>query len=197
MSIIKANRWETTSGVLRSTILQTVTVMSNTNYTYTMSDIGGAGSSYGDSEAGVDISPLSITITPQFANSKILITYNTLWGISGGNYVVIRVKRGIAPSGPSYNSSAAWMNTMNGFPGTNTFRGTASITGYSGSHSPVNNTFCIVDTPNTTAAITYLPNVKGEADNSATFYLNRIHYNNNDYGMTSGISTVTAMEIAQ
>jgi hypothetical protein len=61
----------------------------------------------------------------------------------------------------------------------------------------MNCTFQVLDSPNTTSAVTYLPNVKGEADSSSTFYLNRIHYNNNDYGQTTGVSTVTAMEIAQ
>jgi hypothetical protein len=196
MSIIKANKWQSTNGTVRSTVLQTVTVNVNQNFSYIMSDVGTVGSTNNaDGDAGVDISPLSITITPQFANSRILIIYYTMWGITGGNYASIRIKRGIAPSAPSLPGSASWMNQLNGL-GTQAVRGAASITGIA-THAPMNCTFQVLDSPNTTSAVTYIPNVKGEADSSSTFYLNRIHYNNNDYGQTTAVSTVTAMEIAQ
>jgi hypothetical protein len=197
MSVIRANRWENNSGVLRSTVLQTVNVSVNQNFSYTISDIGSVGASANaDSDAGVDISPLSITITPTLSTSRILIIYYTFWGVGPGNYIGVRIKRGIFPAIPPLPGASAWANTLNGL-GTQAVRGTASITNVSGQHNPQYCNFQLIDTPNTTSPVTYLFNIKGEADQSTTVYLNRVWYNNNDYGQTSGISTVTAMEIAQ
>jgi hypothetical protein len=198
MSIIKANRWESTGGVLRSTILQTVTVNVNQNFTYVGKDTGVVGSTNnGDGDAGVDISPLSITITPTLASSRIIVVYYTVFGLAGAVYGTVRVKRGISPSSPSLPGSSSWMNQLN-TAGSQWNRGTIPLTSKLDSHMLNIHTFQIIDNPNTTSAVTYLPNVLLEADSgSTTFYLNRCHYPNNDYGTTTGISTVTAMEIAQ
>lgn len=97
MSTVKANYWQNTSGVLRTTVLQTQIVSSGTRTTTTHS--------------GGFVEPSTsyrVTITPQFANSMILVKYYVpLNQVSAANILtVLRAFRSVAGV-KNYNLTSA------------------------------------------------------------------------------------------
>jgi len=149
---------------------------------------GGSGISNGNS--GVTpyaVTGLSVSITPKFSSSNILLfadifmgssdfqNYNFYWSIyrniNGTGFNAIGV-------GNDSNASQFVMGGQNFYPnGPNPFAGGTSKN--------------YLDSPNTTSGITYQIYV-GAADSNATLYVNR----KGSGSGVCGVSTITAMEIA-
>ena len=135
----------------------------------------------------VDITGMSVTITPKFATSKILIRTNLNWGGVTNIYAGIRLLRGSTVI--SHNSSASGSQTAAaiGCGGDNdNFQYKLEHTGLE-----------FLDSPATTSAITYKlqqQSVGGPGTN--TWYLNRPHNADNAAYIVHGTSGMTVMEIS-
>ena len=131
---------------------------------------------------------LSCTITPTNSNSKILVQVMVMGWAQGGKYdAVWGVRRAISGGSSTdigYGADGLRQGTM--YCETDT-------TQYYQMHC---HQFWYVDTPNTTAAITYTPIVRnGYTGGSGTFYYNRDfgYYNYQSYRV--GGSRITVMEV--
>ena len=117
-----------------------------------------------DSSIGRYITPLDITITPKFSNSKIMLH----WVINAEAHhdQVIRIYRFIS----SGASSLIGFNSNN----QGVHSGAAPIL-YDTDHNSTLNTHTVawVDTPNTTSAVTYRIFTRPSNNGSNWFYLNR------------------------
>ena len=141
--------------------------------------------SYGANSGGRYVTPLDVTITPKFSNSKIFVQ----WVINfEAHYdMVFRVYRGSTLIG--YNTSIA-NNRWNG----------VSVPDYDNDQgsTPGQSTISWIDSPNTTSAVTYRVYVQSSRTQSHPFYLNRT-YASSDTGQEGYERTVSyksAMEIA-
>jgi hypothetical protein len=134
--------------------------------------------------AGRFITPLDITITPKFSNSKIMLH----WVINSEaqHNQVFRVYRGSTLIGYNTNNSGRWS-------------GAAPVL-YDVDNSSTLNTHTIVwmDTPNTTSAVTYRVYCERSGATNHTFMLNRT-VNGASTGQDNyeiAVSYKSAMEIA-
>ena len=126
----------------------------------------------------VDITGLSVAITPVATSSKILVLWH-IAGSSGNNNTGMTRYRAFRGSTAISVGSGQGSRTVI----TGTFRDTYNNQGIGTEDGH------IVDSPNTTSAVTYKIGTQGPA------YINRSLYNeNNDNGKTSA-STITVMEI--
>tara|TARA_R100001509_G_scaffold88700_1_gene50772 strand:+ start:150 stop:656 length:507 start_codon:yes stop_codon:yes gene_type:complete len=126
----------------------------------------------------VDISGLSLSITPKFNTSKILINVNVF--ISYPYDGMLRLLRG---STRIPNNTEGSTENNRGF----SFVRQGSLgEGYMYS-------FTHLDTPATTSATTYQVQGRNNGDSTNTFYVNRLGDGTN----YSACSSITAMEIAQ
>jgi hypothetical protein len=132
----------------------------------------------------VDVTGLSLNITPKFSSSKILVTGNISLGSSTvDRYSVFgRIIRGITPVGIADADGSRDRGTfsyqMGGFEG------------------PMSQGFSFFDTPATTSETTYTAQIKAEAPQTA--YINRgLEADGNSTITPRVISSITLMEIAQ
>ena len=126
----------------------------------------------------VDITGLSLSITPSSASNKILVFANIFSNSINGTIINFQLVR---------NSTAIAIGTDS-----RTYIGTVSnfISSTTDENSTLTNSFNFYDSPSTTSSTTYKVQVKNNTANAATFINNRPA---NDY---SFVSTITAMEIA-
>ena len=121
----------------------------------------------------VDITGLSVAITPSSTASKILVTVSFLSGATGGNsprFNLVRNSTNIAqPSGGSTPSTLHLNTTTN--------------------NQPRVGSIVFLDSPSTTSAITY--KLQGRTDGNS-FVINR----RGDNADNTSISTITVLEIA-
>ena len=187
--------WQT---VTTGQILQVQTVTYREYQSYTMNN-SGIITNNGTDMAGFDATVLDLTITPASTNSRILLLCNISSGSIGNNYGVMRLKRGINGATPSlYTQNTGAMSATANLNGAQHQIGTHGVTVLnSEQHRLTKVDTVFVDEPSTTDEVVYRFNFLIETDGSSnTWYLNRVYYQNNDYGSTSAISTVTALEIA-
>ena len=120
----------------------------------------------------VDVSGLSVSITPASTSNKVLV-FVTLGGTANSTNTVLLnlVRDSTALAQPDSGSNPA---SMNNFPG--------------GSSSHMGGSLIVLDTPSTTSSTTY--KIQFRVD-SGTGFLNR-HTGNTNY---NSVSTITAMEI--
>ena len=171
MSTLKFNRWQSTDGVTRNAVLQ---VVSNTIDTYQQIT----------SVSFVD-TPLTLSITPTSATSKILVLINMNYYVkrdSTSNLIAVRLKRDSTTIYAPYTTNA----TGNFGSGGSSAAGITSITTYD--LMPIQ----YLDAPATTNQVTYtLQGCLYVNTGSASLNIN--------FSSTTGsqTSTVTLMEIAQ
>jgi hypothetical protein len=171
MSIIKANKWQTVSGLPVSNIVQLVQVDYNTYQTFSAS--AGAFSNTG----------LTAAITPRFATSKILVFCSAQMGHAGGTVCRGRVIR----TGPAtvYSTFATASES------------TASTTTHynpvTTSYMSANSTIQFFDSPASTSTCTYTLQIANNTSSTA-IYLNGYNAYTTSWG---GTSHLTLMEIAQ
>jgi hypothetical protein len=116
----------------------------------------------------VDITGLSVTITPSSATSKILVTYTVSGGTGALNPVYINIVRNSTTIGAGAGGNSVIVSPSTDVPAT------------------VSNSF--IDSPGTTSATVYKLQC---ATISATFFLNR----RNATDTYNGSSVITVMEI--
>jgi hypothetical protein len=165
-------------------------------------------SNYGDNIAGYDVTALDASITPAYNSSKILVQISIVLGIKADAYGAFRLKRGTNGATPTLNGDANWSagdTSANWHVERSTTTGVASNSGgqpfqqfSSGGHTPTIINFQYLDSPATTQAVVYRPNlaIMSNATNKAA-YINRTYYgvSGGNYASTSGISSVILMEI--
>jgi hypothetical protein len=171
-STMRFDKWENTIGQPYGTVLQVVQVVKTDVFTTT-------------STSYVDVTGLSLAITPKFANSKILVTGNISLGSSTvDRYSVFgRMTRngsavGIADTSAESRDRGTFSYQMGGFEG------------------PMSQGFSFFDTPATTSATTYTAQIRAESPMTA--YINRGLEADGNSGITPRvISSITLTEIAQ
>jgi len=136
-------------------------------------------------QAGIDITGMSLNITPSSASNKILIIVQC--AITGTNAAmgvkVLRDSTQIA-LGDASGSDKLRVGII----------GMYGNSGANNTYSNGSNHLNFLDSPNTTSAVTYKLQATGYV---GTFYINRTIYDvDNAYAMRN-ISTLTLMEIAQ
>ena len=135
------------------------------------------------SSSAVDITGLSVTITPTSASSKILIMTDINYGgdanVYGAFFVVRNSTNVVVGTYPTGNQIAA---TFGGGVPSDTYKI------YSGSHT-------YLDSPNLTSAITYKVQA-ATTYNSLTLTVNAPYQTNDASYIIGGTSTITVMEIA-
>lgn len=143
-----------------------------------------------NSSGSFDISGLSVSITPNASDSKILVLSNVCGHVHNGMGGSFQIKRTISGSSTTLSLGDASSNrSRSSFSGhlyTGDGGGAAQIM-MSASAS-------ILDTPSTTSAITY--QVVMISIGSSLYCVNRTEgdYDSNDN--TRGVSTITVMEVA-
>jgi hypothetical protein len=144
-----------------------------------------------------DISGLSVTITPKFANSKILVSYDVSMG--GKGRVYLRVKR-VQGSSTSYfwsdQGSGGWNQSPGGGASTSTYSGSntdAEVNGYP---------FKRLDNAGGSGSITYT--VQGWSNHSVYYVtINRGYVDTSSAGhggmgyWARCVSSITAQEVCQ
>ncbi len=134
-----------------------------------------------NSTTGVDITGLSATIMPKFANSKIMVTSNVVLGGDTGANVYVRLLRGSTLIGAG-NANGSKIQSSGLF---------RSPDGY----ATANVAFSYLDSPATTSELTY--KIQGLSNVNINWWVNRNHLfqDNSNTPLTS--STISLMEVAQ
>ena len=131
------------------------------------------------STSKVDITGMSVSITPKFATSKILVIASINYGGLDYNYYCDLLRGSTVLNAPSSGVNPC----------------TVSLTGITTSgYAPIySSNISFLDSPTTTSATTYKLQIACQT--SGTFYLNRSARNGAADSVCS--STITVMEIAQ
>ena len=124
----------------------------------------------------VDVTGLSLSITPSSSSNKVFIIGNIQTNEMAGEILTIQLVRGSTEIAKGTDSK--------------TFVGTVANynAGTSDNHALLNNSFSFLDSPSTTSATTYKIQVK--CNGGGNLYVNNRLNNDASY-----ISTITAMEI--
>ena len=135
----------------------------------------------------VDIG-LSVAITPSSASSKVLVSYRVCTSVVVGGYscalILVRGSTNIALGDTEGNRTRVTTFAQSS---------SASAAGYVVYYQTAD----FLDSPNTTSATTYKLTARGWNTSAGSFYINRSEQDGNTANFTRGISTITAMEIAQ
>ena len=189
-------------------ILQTVQTLYRDIVSFT-AEPAGTMTNYGDSRTGYDATVLDSTITPSATSSKILIMTSILVGLSTSSYSTLKLKRGIDGSTPSFDGSASgwaagdtpanWHNDRSSTPGAGTNAGAQCF--YANStpgYDPVVINWYYLDSPAVAdVPVVYRFNLSiNSGAASKTGFINMTAYNANDFGASSGISTIILQEIS-
>jgi len=129
----------------------------------------------------IDVTGLSISITPTSSSSKIFILYSVFG--SSTNHAAMRLVRDSTAINVGTAAGSRIVASAIGF------QVDGSATGYEG--GVVSGNF--VDSPNTTSAVTYKIQVLTYA--GATFYLNTTNTDSDTTYTYRGASTITAIEV--
>ena len=142
------------------------------------------------SQSFVDISGLSVSITPASAASKFLITCNFCF--SGAHQSSPKFRLAGGNSGNFIGDAASNRVRVAYFAADDWFNGAS----YAGTETAFMGSICYLDSPNTTSAITY--KLQGETDGNGAFYINRTHADVDDASEGGrSASSITVQEIAQ
>jgi len=138
------------------------------------------------SSAGpIDITGLSVAITPKFATSKVLVMFNVhIVGFDSGTG--LRLLRGSTALGLANTAGAKSIMTAIGYYSNNT-----SPSAYSGG----NTSMSFLDSPATTNATTY--KLQAQCYSTNGIVINKTRYDTDNGNASRGSSTITVMEIAQ
>jgi len=137
------------------------------------------------SNAFVDITGLTLSITPSSSSNKILIEFDVCMGSNNGCRNGLILSRSIG--GGSYE--VVTRASANGSRIRVTTIGSAA-----NQYTPQYQSFSKLDSPNTTSAITY--KIQAWAESNCTFKINDIHTSSDSTGFGLGCSSITAKELA-
>lgn len=140
------------------------------------------------SQSFVDITGMSVTITPSSSSNRILITgHMQVGGSDDGRYMAYKLLR---------NSTSVAEGDKGGNNGTNAFLSSGGAPSSNRPYTNENMAFTYVDSPNTTSAVTYKLQVNPNVSFSGRiFYLNRPQDLADNLRIWT-VSTITVMEIA-
>ena len=137
----------------------------------------------------VDITGMSVSITPTRSDSKILVQVHLSFGGDDNMYGQVRLVRD--PGDQTVGGSTAVSgNQRNGTFGVNTPNGA------NGQYKMYSAECKILDSPASTSALTYKLQVASTNTSGNNFYLNRPSNNDNQQYIIGGSSTITAMEVS-
>lgn len=138
----------------------------------------------------IDITGLSVTITPKFATSKILIMYNVhIIGDDAGTGVTL-VRRTVSSGAETTLAMGDASGSRARMQVIGDYSNNTSPSAYSGGNSSMT----ILDSPNTTSATMY--KLQGQVLANG-FRVNKTRYNTDNGNASRGVSTITAMELKQ
>ena len=133
----------------------------------------------------VDITGLSVGITPKYSNSKINISINIgSCGMNSSHTTLFRITRNDTAIGVSDVSSSRT-------------QGSFKITFVVDTNHATSGSIAFLDTPSSTSLLTYKVQIK--AQSTSTTYINRTHNDSDGTDTYQGrtISTITVMEVQQ
>ena len=139
------------------------------------------------SETFTDVTGLSVSITPKFSTSKIMVSYSGCGG-SGTNRVghirLVRVIGGTTTTDIFIGdqSGASQAQASSSFVQSNTY----FVSSFSGT---------FIDSPSTTSAVTYKLQIAA-GDQDYQVHVGRSHDNNNEFSRSTTPSQITAMEVS-
>ena len=137
----------------------------------------------------VDITGMSVSITPTRSDSKILVQVHLSFGGDDNMYGQVRLVRD--PGDQTVGGSTAVSgNQRNGTFGVNTPNGA------NGQYKMYSAECQILDSPATTSTLTYKLQVASTNTGGNYFYLNRPENNNDQQYIIGGSSTITVMEVS-
>lgn len=166
-SIIRADRWQNSNGIAYNSVLQVVSTTKTDAFTTT-------------STTYTDLTGMSVSITPRFSTSRILIMATMLGDTSAAEATNIRIMR---------NSTVIGIGDA---AGSRTLCTTVSSTFET--NRPLSSALMFVDDPATASLLTYKLQIR---TNSGTGFINRCQLDTDIPNHPRGISTITVMEIAQ
>lgn len=134
----------------------------------------------------IDLTGMTVTITPTLATSRILVEYSVQTSIVNGGFgCVLKLQRNGSDLSGALGVGVTPVTTM-------AYSDATSASGY-----PVyNQTAKYLDSPSTTSILTYKLQIRGWVSSAGTFVVNR-SFIGNDTNLGTGISTITVTEIAQ
>ena len=137
----------------------------------------------------VDITGMSVSITPTRSDSKILVEVHL--NFSGDNNMYGQVRLVRDPGDQTVGGSTAVSgNQRNGTFGVNTPNGA------NGQYKMYSAECKILDSPASTSALTYKLQVASTNTSGNNFYLNRPSNNDNQQYIIGGSSTISVMEVS-
>ena len=139
-----------------------------------------------------EITPLRVSITPKFANSLILCTFQIHGeGASTHDYIYTVFKNGSMPGG-----TYAGYNTAQG---NQYWSGIAQALPYESDYSstPFTQHMTYFDFPNSTSEQLYAPGIRNAQGSNYTYYINRTVGSTGSANHEFGVCMSIAMEIAQ
>ena len=137
----------------------------------------------------VDITGMSVSITPTRSDSKILVEVHITYGGDDNMYGQIRLVRN--PGDETVGGSTA----VSGNQRIGTF-GVNTPNGANGQYKIQTASCKILDSPATTSELTYKLQVASTNTSGNDFFLNRPANNNNAQYIIGGSSTITVMELS-
>ena len=137
----------------------------------------------------VDITGMSVSITPTRSDSKILVEVHL--NFSGDNNMYGQVRLVRDPGDQTVGGSTA----VSGNQRIGTF-GVSTPLGANGQYKMYSAECKILDSPASTSALTYKLQVASTNTSGNNFYLNRPSNNDNQQYIIGGSSTITAMEVS-
>ena len=137
----------------------------------------------------VDITGMSVSITPTRSDSKILVQVQLSFGGDDNMYGQVRLVRD--PGDQTVGGSTA----VSGNQRIGTF-GVNTPNGANGQYKMYSAECQILDSPATTSRLTYKLQVASTNTGGNYFYLNRPSNNDNQQYIIGGSSTITAMEVS-
>ena len=179
-SYAKFDKWLTSDGSSRNVVVQTVEYFKTSSMTIACP----SGSSW------YDASGFAATITPKFADSKILLMCTLNWSSGywehAGRFTRNGTVIGVGQRPSPYSSSAPQAGFCNN----------KGMINDSGRNNVYTSGYTFLDSPVTTSAVTYQLQVSGYSGNNV--YINRSHYwtDSADYE-ASKVSSLILMEIQQ
>ena len=137
----------------------------------------------------VDITGMSVSITPTRSDSKILVQVHLSFGGDDNMYGQVRLVRD--PGDQTVGGSTA----VSGNQRIGTF-GVNTPNGANGQYKMYSAECQILDSPATTSTLTYKLQVASTNTGGNYFYLNRPSNNDNQQYIIGGSSTITVMEVS-
>lgn len=165
-SIIRADRWQNSNGVAYNSVLQVVSTTKTDTFSHA-------------TNAFTDITGMSVSITPFFSTSRILVQVTMSASSSASTVGSVKLVRG---STDIFIGDAAGSRT----------RATAQIYEQYGSGF----SFTFLDSPATTSSTTYKIQARAN-DNASAFFVNRSSVDTDSAVWVRTASSITVMEIAQ